>query len=165
MYDLVKQDGGDMNKRERISLAEVSRTTGKVLNRADSEHLNEGAPPTLEDITQSLHFSPGDGRIWLNGQRMQLLHMSSLGSLRRELIEMHRYPTSENKLDEKRWGEFETLRNDLIKDDERRDSLVTQLLGLFEKRQYPKASEFLIALRKRVAQARENYRLYVGNIL
>lgn len=87
MYDLVKQDGGDMNKRERISLAEVSRTTGKVLNRGDSEHLNEGAPPTLEDITQSLHFSPGDGRIWLNGQRMQLLHMSSLGSLRRELIE------------------------------------------------------------------------------
>lgn len=88
MYDLVKnEESGDMSKRARVSLAEVSQATGKMLNRGDSAHLNEGAAPTLDDITQSLHFSPGDGRIWLNGQRMQLVHMTSLGSLRRELLE------------------------------------------------------------------------------
>ena len=82
MYDLIKNDeSGDMSKRERVSLAEVSQATGKMLNRGDSAHLNEGAAPTLDDITQSLHFSPGDGRIWLNGQRMQLVHMTSLLSL------------------------------------------------------------------------------------
>ncbi|KQQ40087.1 Fis family transcriptional regulator [Duganella sp. Leaf126] len=76
-----------MNERDRISLAELARSSGKMLHRGDSAHLDEGAAPTLDDITGSLHFSPGDGRIWLNGQRMQLLHLSSLGSLRRELIE------------------------------------------------------------------------------
>lgn len=88
MYDLIKDnEGHDMSKRNRVSLAEVSKATGKMLNRGDSEHMNEGAPPTLGDLTQSLLFSPGDGRIWLNGHRMQLLHTSSLGALRRELME------------------------------------------------------------------------------
>ncbi len=119
--------------------------------------LYEGTPMNAP-VVRSFHISA------LNKWIIDICE-KELDGIRRELIEMRRYPTAENKLDEKRWGEFETLRNDLIKDDERRDSLVTQLLGLFEKRQYPKASEFLIALRKRVAQARENYRLYVGNIL
>jgi DNA-binding NtrC family response regulator len=88
MYDLMKDDNDpDMSKRHRISLADVSSATGKMLNRGDSDHWNEGAPPTLEDLAQSLYFSPGDGRIWLNGQRMQLMHTSSLGALRRELLE------------------------------------------------------------------------------
>jgi transcriptional regulator with GAF, ATPase, and Fis domain len=88
MYDLVKDDDQpDMTKRSRVSLADVSNATGKMLNRGDSEHFNAGAPPTLEDLTQSLYFSPGDGRIWLNGQRMQLVHTTSLGALRRELLE------------------------------------------------------------------------------
>jgi len=34
-----------------------------------------------------LHFSPADGRIWLDDQRMLLIHSSALGVLRRELIE------------------------------------------------------------------------------
>ncbi|GJI86958.1 sigma-54-dependent Fis family transcriptional regulator [Rugamonas sp. R1(2021)] len=88
MYDLVKDDeSGDMSKPPRVSLAEMSRVSGKMLQHGDSQHLKAGAAPTLDDLTQSLHFSPGDGRIWLNGQRMQLLHITSLGSLRRELIE------------------------------------------------------------------------------
>ncbi len=32
-------------------------------------------------------FLPDDGRIWLNDQRMLLLHSSSFGALRREIIE------------------------------------------------------------------------------
>jgi predicted ATP-dependent protease len=88
MYDLIKnEESGDMSKPPRVSLAEMSRVTGKMLNQGDSQHLAAGAAPTLDDLTQSLHFSPGDGRIWLNGQRMQLLHTTSLGSLRRELME------------------------------------------------------------------------------
>ncbi|HAT29609.1 MAG TPA: sigma-54-dependent Fis family transcriptional regulator [Janthinobacterium sp.] len=76
-----------MKKAEHVSLAEMAKSTGKMLSRSDSLHLNEGAAPTLDDLTQSLHFSPGDGRIWLNGQRMQLIHTASLGELRRELID------------------------------------------------------------------------------
>ena len=76
-----------MSKADHVSLADVARSTGKMLNRGDSLHLNEGAAPTLDDLTQSLHFSPGDGRIWLNGQRMQLMHVASLGDMRRELID------------------------------------------------------------------------------
>ena len=88
MYDLRKDEPEpDMSKRSRVSLADVSSATGKMLNRGDSEHFNAGAAPTLDDLTQSLYFSPGDGRIWLNGQRMQLLHTASLGALRRELFE------------------------------------------------------------------------------
>ncbi|WP_460904007.1 sigma 54-interacting transcriptional regulator [Paraburkholderia jirisanensis] len=34
-----------------------------------------------------LHFSPGDGRIWLDEQRMLLVHTGAIGTLRRELIE------------------------------------------------------------------------------
>ena len=87
MYDLVKHDeGDDMSKVPRVSLAEVSQATGKML-AGDSTRLNVGAAPTLDDLTQSLLFAPGDGRIWLNGQRMQLMHTSSIGALRRELIE------------------------------------------------------------------------------
>lgn len=76
-----------MKKAEHVSLADMAKSTGKMLSRSDSLHLNEGAAPTLDDLTQSLHFSPGDGRIWLNGQRMQLIHTASLGELRRELID------------------------------------------------------------------------------
>ena len=54
MYDLVKHDeGDDMSKVPRVSLAEVSQATGKML-AGDSTRLNVGAAPTLDDLTQSL---------------------------------------------------------------------------------------------------------------
>lgn len=58
-----------------------------MLRRGDSAHFQEGLPPTLADLTESLFFSPGDGRIWLNDQRMLLWHSSAMGHLRRELID------------------------------------------------------------------------------
>jgi len=71
----------------RVSLAEVSRTTGAMMRRGDPPPLNAKEQPQLADLTECLFFSPGDGRIWLNDQRMVLMHTASLGTLRRELIE------------------------------------------------------------------------------
>lgn len=78
-----------MAKPQRISLAEMARQSGAVLRRGDSAHFDPaaGVPPTLADLTESLFFSPGDGRIWLNDQRMLLWHSSAMGHLRRELVD------------------------------------------------------------------------------
>ncbi|MEO8804960.1 MAG: sigma 54-interacting transcriptional regulator [Burkholderiaceae bacterium] len=76
-----------MVKASRISLAEVARQTGAMLRRGDSAHFDAEQAPSLADLTEALFFSPGDGRIWLNDQRMLLLHSSSMGHLRRELID------------------------------------------------------------------------------
>ncbi len=71
----------------RISLAEVSRQTGAVMRRGELPPPDAAEQPRLADITECLFFSPGDGRIWLNDQRMVLMHTASLGTLRRELID------------------------------------------------------------------------------
>ncbi len=42
--------------------------------------------PSDADLRRLIHFSASDGRIWLAGHRMVLLHLSGLGSLRKELI-------------------------------------------------------------------------------
>ena len=43
--------------------------------------------PDIQDLAKRLHFAPLQGRIWLDDQRMMLMHISSLGALRQELIE------------------------------------------------------------------------------
>ncbi len=43
--------------------------------------------PDLADLLARLHFSTSDGRIWLDEQRMLLMHASALGNLRKEMIE------------------------------------------------------------------------------
>jgi DNA-binding NtrC family response regulator/predicted hydrocarbon binding protein len=43
--------------------------------------------PDIHDLAKRLRFSPQQGRIWLDDQRMMLMHISSLGALRQELIE------------------------------------------------------------------------------
>jgi hypothetical protein len=43
--------------------------------------------PSDADLRRLVHFSAGDGRIWLGGHRMVLLHLSGLASVRKELIE------------------------------------------------------------------------------
>lgn len=67
----------------RVTLAELQ-------NQAQSartfEDIDEGAAPTQRDLAESLSFSPGDGRIWMNDQRMVLWRSSTYGSLRSELI-------------------------------------------------------------------------------
>ncbi len=44
------------------------------------------ALPSDADLRRLVHFSTGDGRIWLGSQRMLLLHAASLHALRRELV-------------------------------------------------------------------------------
>jgi DNA-binding NtrC family response regulator len=43
-------------------------------------------PPSDEDLRRLIRFSVDDGRIWLAGQRMLLIHAAALAALRRELI-------------------------------------------------------------------------------
>ena len=88
-----------MRTANRISLADVARATGAVLDNFDSSsigkalggfastHIGGEATPTVADISECLFFSPGDGRIWLQNQRMVLLHTEALGSLRREMVD------------------------------------------------------------------------------
>ncbi len=42
--------------------------------------------PDGTDLQARLRFAPSEGRIWLDGQRMLLLHVESFGALRKELI-------------------------------------------------------------------------------
>lgn len=70
-----------------VSLAQLAKSSGKPLSIGNLDDLKDDARPTLNDIAESLTFSPGDGRIWLNDQRMMLMHGNSFGALRRELID------------------------------------------------------------------------------
>ncbi len=70
-----------------ISLAEVSKKTGRPLTRGAFSELETGAPPTLQDLAEALNFALGDGRIWLNDQRMVLMQSQVMGRLRAEIID------------------------------------------------------------------------------
>lgn len=69
----------------RISLTEASRRAPGIL-RGDSLLLGDGAPPTLNDLAGALQFALGDGRIWLNDERMVLMQTNVLGALRAAMI-------------------------------------------------------------------------------
>jgi transcriptional regulator with GAF, ATPase, and Fis domain len=88
----------------RISLAQLARSSGQgdpALRappstgpaplsgqwRFDLQQVDGSSHPTVADLSECLFFSPGDGRIWLQDQRMVLMHAEALGALRRELIE------------------------------------------------------------------------------
>ncbi|QXL83758.1 sigma-54-dependent Fis family transcriptional regulator [Comamonas sp. NLF-1-9] len=43
--------------------------------------------PSDADLRRQVRFSSADGRIWLAGQRMVLMHAASLGTLRREMVQ------------------------------------------------------------------------------
>ncbi|KPW23621.1 Sigma-54 dependent transcriptional regulator [Pseudomonas cannabina pv. alisalensis] len=68
-------------------LPDHSVATEHFSPRGDSRQPDVSGSPTAEELTHCLFFSPEDGRIWLNDQRMLLLHSSSFGNLRREIIE------------------------------------------------------------------------------
>ena len=57
------------------------------LIRTDRADIDKVRFPDLADLMARLHFSTSDGRIWLDEQRMLLIHAKALGSLRREMIE------------------------------------------------------------------------------
>jgi len=55
--------------------------------RPKSKAVDAKCYPDIADLMARLHFAPAEGRIWLDDQRMQLIHTSAMGVLRRELIE------------------------------------------------------------------------------
>jgi two-component system, NtrC family, response regulator HydG len=61
--------------------------SGSVLGTPGADAVDALRYPDIADLMSRLHFSPGDGRIWLDDQRMVLVHTSAMGVLRRELIE------------------------------------------------------------------------------
>jgi two-component system response regulator HydG len=73
--------------KTRISLADLLATKDPRLLAASSDDLQSTKSPTLEDLAHCVLFTPGDGRIWMNDQRMILMHASALGAVRRELLE------------------------------------------------------------------------------
>ncbi len=70
----------------RISLTEASRRVPKIVEQGDSLELDEGAAPTLNDLASALQFALGDGRIWLNDERMVMIQTQVLGALRARMI-------------------------------------------------------------------------------
>jgi DNA-binding NtrC family response regulator len=83
-----RKEAGSGAMPHRISLAEASRQSGRMLNRGRSEELEKEASPTLEELAECLYFSPGDGRAWLNDQRIVLMQTATLSRLRQELIDL-----------------------------------------------------------------------------
>ncbi|MBU1244169.1 glutamine synthetase [Myxococcota bacterium] len=114
--------------------------------------------PMSEAVVRSFHISA------LNKWRIDSC-AKEFGTIRRELGELRRLQAGENALDEKRWSEFERLRAELLRDDEDFDCEMTRLVSLFDSRRYAEASDGLVAFRRRVAAAREAYRVYAGNLL
>jgi predicted hydrocarbon binding protein len=73
-----------LGSRLLTSTAGTSAPSGAVFANATSP----GLPlPDNTDLVSRIHFSPEDGHIWLDDQRMLLMHASGFGVLRRELIE------------------------------------------------------------------------------
>jgi DNA-binding NtrC family response regulator len=52
-----------------------------------TQHMGNKAFPDLRELVERLHFSPTDGRIWMDDSRMFLLRTEAFGALRQELIE------------------------------------------------------------------------------
>jgi len=75
-----------MAENVHASLAELARLSSSVLTPGDLEQLSSDARPNLADMAECLSFSPANGHIWLNEQRMMLMHGNAFGALRRELI-------------------------------------------------------------------------------
>ena len=71
-------------KKSSAGSPEESR---EPLIRSDNAEVDKVRFPDLADLMSRLHFSTSDGRIWLDEQRMLLIHAKALGSLRREMIE------------------------------------------------------------------------------
>ena len=58
--------------------------TGRL---AQADSAAESRFPDIGDLVDRLRFSFNEGRIWLDTQRVALLHLSTIGALRRELID------------------------------------------------------------------------------
>jgi two-component system, NtrC family, response regulator HydG len=74
-----------MKIKEKNAAKRNAKTDSLQLNIASL--LSDADYPDIKDLASRLHFSPVDGRIWLDDSRMILLRTEALGALRQELIE------------------------------------------------------------------------------
>jgi DNA-binding NtrC family response regulator/predicted hydrocarbon binding protein len=76
-----------MKSSSRISLAEIAQQNGPSRHwRWEDSTESDATSPTVEELTEFIHFSPGDGRIWLDDRRVVLMEGDALGLLRQQLI-------------------------------------------------------------------------------
>lgn len=69
------------------SLPHPQRFAVPLFSRESSMASNDHHLPSDADLRRLVQFSSGDGRIWLAGERMLLVHAEALGGLRRELMQ------------------------------------------------------------------------------
>lgn len=70
--------------RSAAAVADGPRTrTGRLLHSES----HDGQSPDIGDLAARLRFSLQDGHIWLDTQRVALIHLSTLNALRYELID------------------------------------------------------------------------------
>lgn len=66
----------------------TKRTRNYRADQADARHdENEWFSVDFDRLSARLRFNPDDAHIWLEGERMVLLHLAAFSALRRELIE------------------------------------------------------------------------------
>jgi len=71
----------------KVSLSKFVKMNQSDANQGSSHRLEQSAGPRIDELAECLSFSPGDGRIWMNDQRMMLLHGKSFGTLRQQIID------------------------------------------------------------------------------
>ncbi len=69
-----------------------------------------------------------------------------------------------NELDVERWGEIQSLRHRLMRDDSHQKSLFSQIREAVEKQDLPKVSQLQLEMGQLVRQLREQYSLYRRNL-
>ena len=75
-------------KRKRTKADDSAKpSTLEPLLNGNQVKIDEVRFPDMADLIGRLRFSTVDGRIWLDDQRMLLIHAKAFGALRRELIE------------------------------------------------------------------------------
>ncbi|RBP11946.1 regulatory Fis family protein [Roseiarcus fermentans] len=70
-----------------VHRARATARTARLCPASAADRPGGIAVPAIHDLANRLRFAPSQGRIWLDDQRMMLMHVSSLGALRQELIE------------------------------------------------------------------------------
>jgi two-component system, NtrC family, response regulator HydG len=76
-----------MKKQSRVATPCLPQDRSRSVLKGGRAEIDNVRLPDLGDLMSRLHFSTRDGRIWLDDQRMLLVHAKALGSLRREMID------------------------------------------------------------------------------
>lgn len=79
-------DKAESPSDKRVPLSELIDSNTTDGNGTSSRVSDDFSNPSLKALASGISFSPEDGRIWMNEQRMFLFHDSSFGSLREQVI-------------------------------------------------------------------------------